>query len=198
MKAKKILIIPFVLISNLIYSQTNLKNYLNTGFGLYAPFNSSADESSMGNSATLNLEAELSKHSTARFSIDTYRIPLSKEINFNNSIIKSDSKANITSLGLDYGLYYTSNKWRFYTFAGGSICFIEEPQFTSTNSSLLTVESKNATRWAIRISPGIKYSFSDSFVLFTELQGLSIFYKNRDNNNLLNGGGLIFGIATKI
>lgn len=197
MLTKKLFIIPFLFISNLIYSQINLKNYLNTGFGLYAPVNSSVDDN-VGSSATLNLEAELSKHSTARFSIDTYRIPLSKEVNFNNSIIKSDSKANITSFGLDYGLYFTSNKWRFYTFAGGSICFIEEPQFTNTNSSILTIDSKNVTRWAVRISPGVKYHFSDSFVLFTELQGLSIFYKNRDNSNLLNGGGLIFGIATKI
>ena len=121
----KIIIFCLIFI-NSIYAQTELKNYLNTGFGLYAPYNSGSNSSDIGNSATLNLEVELTKHSISRFSIDTYRIPLLKEINFNNAIVKSNTKSNITSLGLDYGLHYVHNKWRFYTFVGGSICFIDE------------------------------------------------------------------------
>lgn len=193
----KITIVCLVFI-NTIYAQTELKNYLNTGFGLYAPFNSGSNSNDIGNSATLNLEVELTKHSISRFSIDTYRIPLLKEINFNNAIIKSNTKANITSLGLDYGLHYVHNKWRFYTFIGGSICYIDEPEFTIANTSSLVIDSKNVTRFAIRVSPGIKYHFTDTFIFFAELQSLSIFYKNQENKNLLSGGGLVFGIATKI
>lgn len=192
----KIIIFCLIFI-NSIYAQNELKNYLNTGFGLYAPYNSGSNSSDIGNSATLNLEVELTKRSISRFSIDTYRIPLLKEINFNNAIVKSNTKSNITSLGLDYGLHYVHNKWRFYTFVGGSICFIDEPEFTIANNSLL-IDSKNVTRFAIRVSPGVKYHFTDTFILFAELQNLSVFYKNQDNKNLLSGGGLVFGIATKI
>jgi hypothetical protein len=193
----KITIICLIFINN-IFAQTELKNYLNTGFGVYVPTNSNSGADDIGNTATLNLEVELTKRSISRFSIDTYRIPLLKETNFNNAIVKSNTKANITSLGLDYGLHYVCNKWRFYTFAGGSICFIDEPEFSSSINSSLILDSKNVTRFAIRVSPGIKYHFTDTFILFAELQNLSVFYKNQDNKNLLSGGGLVFGIATKI
>lgn len=187
----------FVSFSNVMLSQTELTNYLNTGFGLYVPFNSGSASNDIGNTATLNLEVEFTKHSIARFSIDTYRIPLLKETVFNNAIVKSNTKTNITSLGLDYGLHFIHNKWRIYTFVGGSICFIDEPEFTIANNSLL-IDSKNVTRFAIRVSPGVKYHFTDTFILFAEFQNLSVFYKNQDNKNLLSGGGLVFGIATKI
>lgn len=188
----------FVLFSNVMLSQTELTNYLNTGFGLYVPFNSGSASNDIGNTATLNLEAEFTKHSIARFSIDTYRIPLIKQTVFNDAIVKSNTKTNITSLGLDYGLHFFANKWRIYTFVGGSICFIDEPEFTIANNSLLSIDSKNVTSFAFRISPGIKYHFTETFILFAELQNLSIFYKNTESKNLLNGGGLVFGIATKI
>ena len=193
----KITIICLLFINN-IFAQTELKNYLNTGFGVYVPTNSGSNSNDIGNTATLNLEVELTKRSISRFSIDTYRIPLLKEINFNNAILKSNTKSNITSLGLDYGLHYVHNKWRFYTFIGGSICFIDEPEFTIANNSSLVIDSKNVTRFAIRVSPGVKYHFTDTFILFAELQYLSVYYKNQENKNLLSGGGLVFGIATKI
>jgi Outer membrane protein beta-barrel domain len=183
---------------NSIFAQTELKNYLNTGFGLYVPTNSNSNSDDIGNTATLNLEVELTKRSISRFSIDTYRIPLLKETNFNNTTVKSNTKANITSLGLDYGMHFVHNKWRFYTFVGGSVCFIDEPEFSSSNNSNLVIDSKNVTRFAVRVSPGIKYHFTDTFILFAELQNLSVFYKNTEGKNLLNGGGLVFGIASKI
>jgi hypothetical protein len=181
---------------NKTFAQTELKNYLNTGFGIYAPMNSKAEN--IGNSATLNLEVELTKRSISRFSMDTYRMPLLKEINFNNAVIKSNTKANITSIGLDYGLYSVHKKWRFYTFIGGSVCFIDEPEFTISNNTTISIDSKNVTRFAIRVSPGIKYHFTDTFILFAELQSLTLYYKNQENKNSLNGGGLVIGIATKI
>jgi hypothetical protein len=197
MKIKN-LVILFAMTTNIMYAQTTLKNYLNTGVGLYIAHNSTSSDDNIGNSATLNLEAELTKHSAARFSIDNYRIPLLKEISFNNALVKSDNKANITSLGLDYGLFFMYHKWRFYAFVGGSVAFVEEPQFNSTNPLQLSIGSANVTRWAIRISPGIKYHFTDTFILFTEFQNMSIFYKNQDNKNLLNGSGLVLGIASKL
>jgi hypothetical protein len=178
------------------FAQTELKNYLNSGFGLYIPYHSSGDN--IGNLATLNLEVEFTKHSIARLSIDNYRIPLLKEINYNNTTIKSNTSANINSLGLDYGLRLVQNKWRFYAFIGGALCFIDEPQFSISNNSTVLIDSKNVTRFAFRISPGVEYHFTDTFILFTELQGISIFYKNQDNKNLLNGSGFVLGVATKI
>jgi Outer membrane protein beta-barrel domain len=197
MKIKN-LVILLIMTTNIMYAQTTLKNYLNTGFGLYIANNSSSNADNIGNSATLNLEAELTKHSAARFSIDNYRIPLVKEINFNNAVVKSDNKANITSFGLDYGLFFMSKKWRFYAFVGGSVALVEEPQFNSTNPLQLSIGSENVTRWALRISPGIKYHFSDTFILFTEFQNIAVFYKNQDNKNLFNGNGLVLGIASKL
>jgi hypothetical protein len=192
----KITIICLVFI-NSIFAQTELRNYLNTGFGVYVPTTSGSNSNDIGNTATLNLEVELTKRSISRFSIDTYRIPLLKETSFNNAIIKSNTKANITSLGLDYGMHFIHKKWRFYTFVGGSVCIIDEPEFTISNNSV-SIDSKNVTRFAFRVSPGIKYHFTDTLILFAELQSLSVFYKNQDNKNLLSGGGLVFGIATKI
>jgi hypothetical protein len=193
----KTIIFYFVFI-NAICAQTELKNYLNTGIGLYAPLQSNFESKEIGSSATLNLEAELTKRTTARFSIDTYRIPLTKEIDFNNALVKANIKANITSIGLDYGLHYAPKKWRFYALVGASICFIDEPEFNASNNTTLTLDSKNATRLAIRISPGIKYHFSDTFILFSEFQQLSIFYKNQNNKNALNGVGIVIGIASRI
>ena len=95
-------------------------------------------------------------------------------------------------------LHFFANKWRFYIFTGGSICFIDEPKFNISNNSLLSIDSKNVTSFAFRVSPGVKYHFTETFILFLELQNLSVFYKNTEGNNLLNGGGLVFGIATKI
>lgn len=181
-----------------VQAQSKLKNYLNTGFGVYVPVNSYSNTNDIGTCASLNLESELTNHSAARFSIDTYRIPLLKEINFNSIPIKSNTKANITSIGLDYGLHFTAKKWRFYAFAGASVCFIDEPDFKISNNSAVSIESSNVTRWAVRLSPGLKYHLSDSFILFSELQTLSVFYKNKNNTNLLSGGGLLIGITTKL
>ncbi len=196
MKYKALIAQLFVFSS--INAQTPLKNYINTGFGIYMPVNSISRANEIGNCAAFNLEAELTKRSLARFSINTYRLPLVKEVNFNNSIIKSNTKASVTTIGLEYGLHLVSNKWNFYSFAGASICFIDEPEFTVSNNSSLSIDSKNLTRCAITLSPGIKYHFTDTFILFAELQNLSIFYKNQDNKNLLSGGGLIIGITTRI
>jgi hypothetical protein len=179
------------------YAQTAFKNYLNTGIGLYSPIYNSSSFNDIGNSATLNLEAEITSHAALRFSIDNYRVPLLKEINFNNALVRANTKTNVASIGLDYGLYFTSNKWRFYGFAGASICFIDEPKFTISSASLLSIDSRNSTRLALRISPGIKYNFSDTFILFTEFQSLTVFYKS-NNKKILSGVGLVLGIATRI
>jgi hypothetical protein len=194
------LIILLIAINNLVAQTTTqkYKSYLNTGVGIYLPFNATTKVDDSGYSGTLNLETEITKKSIARLSIDNYRIPLVKTILFNNTVIESNTKTNITYLGLDYGINLTKKQFRFYTLIGASICFIDEPEFKTTANQSISVVSQNTNRFGLRVSSGVKYHLKETWIFFVEIQNLTLFYKNQSEKNQLNGGGVIIGIATVI
>jgi hypothetical protein len=194
--------ISFLIIINQSLGQPNTQNFksfLNTGIGIYVPLKEHTAKNDIGYAGTINLETEITTKTIVRFSIDSYRIPLAKKAMFNNTLIEDATKANATSVGIDYGLNLKArHNGHLYVLIGTSLCLIDEPEFQALSPKSISLSSQNSNRTSIRLIGGFKRQLNESFTVFVEVQCVSILHKNLAQENLSNGIVGVIGIATNL
>lgn len=183
--------------NNVLNAQNNYKNYLNAGFGMYSPYHLTSNIKNFTGSFTL--ETEYGRHFETRLCVDNYSIILNKQIIINGNSISSKVKTTVNYFGIDIGgKLNIGSKFKAYGFVGFAGCFVDEPRFEQSSANAISIDSKSAFKLGSRAATGVKYSFSNTFILFTEFQSLYIIKISNFLNNNINGFCISLGIGSKI
>jgi Outer membrane protein beta-barrel domain len=179
---------------------TPFEYYFNSGFGFYFPTNGQALLAKSGTVYSFQVQVNYKKRFFTRFEFDQYRINYTDNFKVNGQNMTINDKVEALNIGFDFG--YTrqlSKRFSTYGYIGAGDAAIQVPtiryNMTATNIDISTSE-KNFL--SFRGGLGGEFEINKVFIVFGELQYLSIPFKTEISDQQLNGVSCIIGFKTPL
>jgi opacity protein-like surface antigen len=174
--------------------------YFNGGFGLYFPTQESAVLANNGPIYSFQFQVNYKHNYFTRLAFDQYNIGYADEAILNGLNVKIDDKVQTLNVGLDYGYtFHLSKRFSPFAYIGLGYASVEVP-IIKYDISTKTTEISNTRNPFLSIRGGVggEYEFNKFFIVFAELQYLSIPFKTDISNKELNGISFQIGFKTPL
>lgn len=183
MKIKSIVVAIAVLFCNSILAQLSTdidgtKYHLDFGgsFGAFFPYSKTNGlNSTVGSNAITYLQLNFKKHYFARLKLGQTTVDYKSIQNYSSLTTNVDAKINSTNIGLDLGYQKRWNHFQPYGFLGIGVSFFEKPDVTYSNSNnMVNFKTGSETQIYLNAGVGLNYIISRNFIIFGELQTITI------------------------
>ncbi|MFM7485491.1 MAG: hypothetical protein ACKO13_01090, partial [Cytophagales bacterium] len=101
-------------------------------------------------------------------------------------------------LGGDFGYAWQIGRFSPCAYAGLGLALVNLPQITTTTGSRVQIDKPSIQTFAFRTGGGLDFEVTKNFILYLELQYLSIPDTNSLQQQPLNGISLQVGIKTPL
>jgi opacity protein-like surface antigen len=174
--------------------------YFNGGFGLYFPTQESAILENNGPIYSFQFQVNYKHNYFTRLAFDQYNVGYNDDVNINGLNVKINDKVQILNVGFDYGYTFNlSKKFSPFAYIGIGYASVEVPMVKyDFNSKVVDISNTRNPFLSLRGGVGGEYEFNKYFIVFTELQYLSIPFKTDISNKELNGISFQIGFKTPL
>jgi hypothetical protein len=181
-------------------SPNRFEYYFNGGFGFYFPSKSVNVLSSRGVINTFQFQINYKGNFFSRFAFDLYNVNYTNHLTANGTNSTFQGKVQTTFIGLDLG--YTggiSKKLTWFSYGGIGVVTMDVPlgdYSATTNTLRITTSTRNFMSY--RGGAGFECEFNKFFIVYADIQFLSIPFKTDLRNHQLNGYSLQIGFKTPL
>jgi hypothetical protein len=179
---------------------TPFEYYFNSGFGYYFPTNGRSLLAKSGAVYGFQVQVNYKKHFFMRLAFDQYRINYTDNLRVNGQNMTINDKVETLNIGFDFGYSgQLSKRFSTYGYMGAGNAAIQVPNLyynALTNSIDFSTSEKDFL--SFRGGLGGEFQISKVFIIFGELQYLSIPFKTEISDKQLNGVSCIIGFKTPL
>jgi hypothetical protein len=179
---------------------TPFEYFFNSGFGYYFPTNGQPLLAKSGAVYGFQVQVNYKKRFFVRLAFDQYRINYTDNLKVNGQNLTINDKVETLDIGFDFG-YSTKLSKRFstYGYMGAGNAAIQVPNLhynAPTNSIDFSTSEKDFL--SFRGGWGGEFEISKVFIVFGELQYLSIPFRREIRDKHLDGVSCIIGFKTPL
>jgi hypothetical protein len=182
--------------------QKNIKPfvlYSNGGYGKYFSTDKPIQLSQSGNIYFFQLQVNYKQNYFARLAFDQYSIDYSDNAIINGLAYKIKDKAQTTNLGVDFGYtVHLSKKISSFAYLGIGRAVMQVPTIRYDTATGVDISIVKKPFLALRGGAGCEYKFDELFILYVDMQYLTIPFKTTINNKQLSGASFQIGFKTKL
>jgi hypothetical protein len=182
--------------------QKNIKPfvlYSNGGYGKYFSTDKPIRLSQSGNIYFFQLQVNYKQNYFARLAFDQYSIDYSDNAIINGLAYKIKDKAQTTNLGVDVGYtVHLSKKISSFAYLGIGRAVMQVPTIGYDTATGLDISIVKKPFLALRGGAGCEYKFDELFILYVDMQYLTIPLKIAVNSKQLSGASFQMGFKTKL
>jgi Outer membrane protein beta-barrel domain len=173
--------------------------YSNGGYGKYFTTDKPIQLSNSGNIYFFQLQVNYKQNYFARFAFDQYSIDYSDNAIINGLLYKIKNKTQTTNVGMDLG--YTvrlSKKVSSFAYLGIGRAVMHVPTIHYDTATGVDISLVKKPFLSLRGGVGCEYKFDELFILYVDMQYLTIPFKAAINNKQLSGASFQIGFKTKL
>jgi hypothetical protein len=174
--------------------------YFNGGFGIYFPTQESAILANNGPIYSFQIQVNYKHNYFTRLAFDQYNVGYNDDFNINGLNFKINDKVQTLNMGFDYGYtFHLFKKFSPFAYVGIGYASMEVPNVKyDISAKVLDISNTRNPFLSLRGGIGGEYEFNKFFIVFTELQYLSIPFKTDLSNKELNGVSFQIGFKTPL
>lgn len=174
--------------------------YFNGGFGLYFPTQASTVLARDGPVYSFQIQANYKHNYFTRLGFDQYNVGYVDNLNVDGINVSINDKVQTLNIGFDYGYtFHLSKKFSPFAYVGVGYASMEVPNVKyNLTSKAIDISNTRNPFLSLRGGVGGEFEFNKFFIVFTELQYLSIPFKTEIRNKELNGISFQIGFKTPL
>ncbi|MFM8833202.1 MAG: outer membrane beta-barrel protein [Cytophagales bacterium] len=172
--------------------------YFNGAVGAYYPTKGPKESDYNGNMFSFQLQINYKDRFFTRPFIDSYDIGYKSELVTQGITLAFNDRVQTLNLGGDFGYAWQIGRFSPYAYTGLGLALVNLPQITTTTSSRVQIDKPSIQTFAFRTGGGLDFEVTKNFILYLELQYLSIPDTNSLQQQPLNGISLQVGIKTPL
>jgi hypothetical protein len=176
------------------------KYYFNGAVGFYFPFGSVNALKQTGDVTAFQFEIDYKDNWFSRICFDQYDVGYEDRIQLNGLNTYINDKVSTMYIGLDIGYQFNkAKKLSGFLYGGGGFTSMNVPIARYDNvQNNLEITNSMKSFLGVRCGLGLAYTFSRIFILYSDIQYLTIPFKTELSNKQLKGVSLQIGFKTPL
>ncbi|MCA6381144.1 MAG: hypothetical protein IM606_12680 [Cytophagales bacterium] len=199
---KIVLLLVVCWLTNVVVAQNKTPSrfdyYFNGAVGIYYPTSGPEESDYAGNTFTFQFQVNYKDYFFTRIFVDSYDMGYKNELVTQGITLAFNDRVQAINLGGDFGYTRLVGRFSPYAYLGLGLALVNLPQITTAIGSRVQIDKPSIQAFAFRAGGGFDFEITKNFILYSEVQYLSIPDLSSLQHQPLNGISAQVGIKTPL